>query len=85
MSINRVGTALVAAVGCLVATDLSQASAAEPSRDAGKPVQLKPVASAMKLERGRVAKVEAPVAKKAEPKQSVALNPSLKKRMIVRR
>lgn len=56
MSINRVGTALVAAVGCLVATDLSQAVAAEPGQSSGRPIQVKPVAKGMKIEMTKIVK-----------------------------
>jgi len=86
MSINRVGTALVAAVGCLMATDLSQASAAEPARDAGRPMQIKAAGAAMKLEKGRLV-VRAGVGelKKANSEQSASRNLMQKKRMPVRR
>lgn len=86
MSINRVGTALVAAVGCLAATDLSQANAAGPGPSESRAMQIKSAGSAIKVERGRlVIKPAAAEARQAGSNQSSALNPMLKKRMQVRR
>lgn len=49
MSINRVGIALLAAAGCVCASELSPAAAAEPG-PVGRAKQLRPAAPAKKIE-----------------------------------
>lgn len=81
MSINRVGTALVAAVGCLVASDLSPAAAAQPAGSLGRPIQLKPSSKAMKVEMVRMASAGAAGnAAPVRPAKKLAVRPTPRRR-----
>ncbi len=59
MSMNRIGIAVAATVGCLCGTEFGTANAAEAGKNVGAPKVVKPV--------GKVIKIEAPAVKKVMP------------------